>query len=347
MPTIAILRRRIALGAAFALCLSGTIAARGPACFAGMVSFTFDDGLSSVYDEAFPLLKKYRYPATIGIVLNRMTSGNKDYMDADTIRELEENGWEVASHGLTHKRPTEIPKFYAEEPIKDWDVDDQAPGVMFQAHYAYEKIAGLLDNGKPMKEIGSIEDVKDSPGTYYFDQMIGQIHIRPFKELRARPFKILPPEKLDIRSISYQREMEESKKGLEKFGFKVDTFLTPYNQWSADLKPICKLYYKQAAEGTQTANFKEKFDPYWLKRFSVSTDCSVELLIRLVRAYAMERDGWVIFCFHGVAEDVGYQPFPIAGLEEIVTFLHDNNIAVVTVAKGASLWKAASAGLPQ
>jgi hypothetical protein len=195
-----------------------------------------------------------------------------------------------------------------------------------------------------MKEVGSTEEVLKNPGSFYFDQMIGELHVRPFKELRAHPFKIMPQDKLDVVSISYQREMEESKKGLEKLGFKVDSFLTPYNQWALDLEPIAKLYYKQVAEGNQIANFKEKYDPYCLRRISVSTDCTVDQLIRLVRAYAMERDGWVIFCFHGIAEDVGWEPFPVSSFQELVDFLKENKIQVVTVSKGASLWKTAPAG---
>ncbi len=305
------------------------------ACMAGgMVSLTFDDGLKSVYDEAFPVLGKYNIKATAGIVLNRVTCGNDDYMNVEEVLELQRAGWEIASHSVTHKRPTEIPRFYSEEPITDWYTDDEYPGV-YQSKYNYEKISGLLEGDKVLKELGDLNQVRKTPGTFYFDQIIWEVHVHPYKKVS--------PEKLQVRSISYQREMEESSKGLEKLGFKVSSYVAPYNYWTTEISDKCKEYYRQAANGKQEANFREKFDRFWLTRFNVRTTAGTGELIRIIQRDAVEKNGWVIFCFHGIEDDLGWEPWSTESLEQLAMWLRENDIKTVTISEGVALFDPAGA----
>ena len=65
------------------------------------VVITFDDGFLDNYTDAYPILKKYRIPATISVVPKWV--GRGDMMSWEQIREL--NGdelIEIASHGLSH-----------------------------------------------------------------------------------------------------------------------------------------------------------------------------------------------------------------------------------------------------
>ncbi len=89
----------------------------------GMVTYSFDDGLANVYADALPILKKHHQKATVGIVYDRVISGNDDYLSVSQVMEMQNNGWEVASHGLTHKRPTEIPQYLYQESISAWVED--------------------------------------------------------------------------------------------------------------------------------------------------------------------------------------------------------------------------------
>ena len=52
----------------------------------GMVTLVFDDGLSSVYQYAFPVLSRYGLPATVGIIANRVDSGDADFMRRSSCR---------------------------------------------------------------------------------------------------------------------------------------------------------------------------------------------------------------------------------------------------------------------
>ncbi len=76
------------------------------------VSFTFDDGLSSTYTNAMPTLSKYGLTGTEYVITGcvGMTTApntcraNTDttYMSWDQIATMQNNGWEIGSHTVTH-----------------------------------------------------------------------------------------------------------------------------------------------------------------------------------------------------------------------------------------------------
>jgi peptidoglycan/xylan/chitin deacetylase (PgdA/CDA1 family) len=316
-------RIRLLTAAALLLTLTATTA-----WAKGMVTFSFDDGLSSVYSEAFPILKKHHLIATAGIVFNRVISGNDDYMDVPQVLELQRDGWEVASHGYTHKRPNDIPQYLFEEPVSGWEADERLRGV-YEAKYSYPLVAELWEDGRPMQAVSSLKEVAKTPGSYYHDTLIGAMHIRP-----SAPEH---PKKLDIRSISYQREMAESRKGLENLGFKVTTYVTPYNAWSLEMREISKYYYEQAANGGESANYKGKLDRYWLKRFFIHTLGPADEVTRLLKRNVIDKDGWVILCFHGIEDETGWQPWSADNLEQLAAWIQQEDIKVVTIAEGLEI----------
>lgn len=64
------------------------------------VVITFDDGYDNNFTEAFPILKKMQFPATIFIQVDGV--GRKGYMTWDDILILIENGIEIGSHTVHH-----------------------------------------------------------------------------------------------------------------------------------------------------------------------------------------------------------------------------------------------------
>ncbi len=312
-------------------------AAAGERCQAGMVSFAFDDGLASVYTHALPVLKRNRQAATIGVTYAFFAYGGKDFMTIKQIRALQEQGWEVASHGLTHSNPKKIPKLYSEEKITGWETEDKKLNI-YRAPYAYENIAGLLDGGSVMNAAASLRALGNAPGCYYFDDKRKQLYVRPSAPGRAG--------KLNIRSVSCEREIEFSKKELEKMGCKIRTYITPYNSWPAGLRELGEQHYSFIASGGNHANWRENFDPHSIGRFVVRSDDSVSALKKLVKRYAIENDGWVVFCFHGIGDNVGWEPWSVEKLEEFSSWLNKKGVKTVTVAEGAALFKASAVSTP-
>ncbi|MBN2255581.1 MAG: polysaccharide deacetylase family protein [Deltaproteobacteria bacterium] len=63
---------------------------------------TIDDGWQGVYDIAYPILKKYRYPATL-FVYTDLISGSKKTLSWDQVGEMMKNGIDMQNHTKTHR----------------------------------------------------------------------------------------------------------------------------------------------------------------------------------------------------------------------------------------------------
>ncbi|WP_233489626.1 polysaccharide deacetylase family protein [Solidesulfovibrio fructosivorans] len=294
-----------------------------------MVSIVFDDGLESVYQYAFPILEKLGLPATVGIIASRVDRGDPDFMTVAQIRDLAKAGWEVASHSLTHKRPIDIPKFYAQEnclllkPVR-------GQRAVYEAKYRYEELAGLIENGRLLRERSSDALVRYEPGSYYFDELIGEVIVHPFEPEDAV--------KQRIRAISYEREMDQSKAVLAGMGFAVTTYITPHNYWTPEMSALSKKFYSQTAGGGDDCNRKGSTDRYWLKRYTVHSDDTAQDIIRIVKEHAIREDAWVVFCMHGIGSNLGWEPWDAAKLAELAEFLKKQAVPVVTIDQGVKLW---------
>ncbi len=67
-----------------------------------IVSLTFDDGYTSLYNYGLPLLQKYGFKSTDFIISGMVTSGDSKYMAPAQIQSLYSAGEEIGSHTVTH-----------------------------------------------------------------------------------------------------------------------------------------------------------------------------------------------------------------------------------------------------
>ncbi len=65
------------------------------------VVITIDDGFSSVYKLAYPVLKKFEFPATLFLYTNFIADG-PNQLSWQEIREMIDQGMEIGSHSITH-----------------------------------------------------------------------------------------------------------------------------------------------------------------------------------------------------------------------------------------------------
>jgi len=64
------------------------------------IIISFDDGWSDQYQYAFPILKKYTYPATFFVFTNPI--GTRGFMTWDELREMQKAGMHIESHSRSH-----------------------------------------------------------------------------------------------------------------------------------------------------------------------------------------------------------------------------------------------------
>lgn len=70
------------------------------------VAIQFDDAYESVYELAFPVMRRYGIPGTVWVITGRV--GTADYMSWDQLRDLSQNGWTIGNHTQTGAVLTEL-----------------------------------------------------------------------------------------------------------------------------------------------------------------------------------------------------------------------------------------------
>ncbi len=295
----------------------------------GMVTLSFDDGLAGVYLHAFPILKQRNQTGVTGIIYTKLDAANNDYMTVGQIAELQASGWEIASHGYTHKRPTDIPKYYADERLNGFKPESRLEHA-FQTSYEYAQIACLLDSGQPLAEAGSLEDLCQAKSGFFFDREIEELHVKPLKP-KAKGSD------LDIRACSYERELDQSQKALTGLGFKVESYITPYNFWNREMQELARRYYRQVATGWGAPNTLETFNRLYISRNVIHQQDTVASVTRLLREQAVDKHEWVVLCFHDIGESVGWEPWAAERLDKLSEWLAANGLTTVTLAQGAKI----------
>jgi peptidoglycan/xylan/chitin deacetylase (PgdA/CDA1 family) len=65
-----------------------------------VITIMFDDGLSSVYEEALPLLERFGYPANVATVASMI--GKPGYMSVEEFKDVLSKGWALSDHTYSH-----------------------------------------------------------------------------------------------------------------------------------------------------------------------------------------------------------------------------------------------------
>ncbi|MBQ61629.1 MAG: polysaccharide deacetylase [Gammaproteobacteria bacterium] len=65
------------------------------------IAITFDDAYSSIYTEAYPLLKKKKFPFTIFVATN-LVGSSSHYLNWQQLAEMADNGALIANHTRSH-----------------------------------------------------------------------------------------------------------------------------------------------------------------------------------------------------------------------------------------------------
>lgn len=293
---------------------------------AGMVTLVFDDGLRGVHEYALPILKRHGLPAVSAVIVERLESDNADYMRPAQLRELEAAGWEIASHGATHRRIIDVPPLYADEAPARWRADPAAPG-MVQAYVPYAQIPCVAQGGARLAAAASPSQAARKPGLYFFDRITGELHVNPLPGVAEMPL-----------ACSYEREMDESRRRLKTLGFDAESYVVPYNYMNDAVLALGRRYYANMASGYGGDGLNHRPDRHGIIRSVVHEHDSAAELIGLVEREVRGKDAWLVLCLHDVGGPnggLGWEPWPAAELEAFAAWLKKSGVPVVTLKQGA------------
>ena len=66
------------------------------------IVLTFDDGYEDNYVEVLPIIKEFKFKATI-FVITDLVDKNPDYMTSVQLKEMQDNGFDIESHTTNHE----------------------------------------------------------------------------------------------------------------------------------------------------------------------------------------------------------------------------------------------------
>ncbi|MEZ4374623.1 MAG: polysaccharide deacetylase family protein [Polyangiaceae bacterium] len=92
---------------------------------------SMDDGMSSVYHRAWPILKRLKLPFSLGITTGLVEDRQRFTMSWDEVREMYDSGLvEIASHGHRHRGLANLPKKLIDEELtRSRELLEQRVGV--------------------------------------------------------------------------------------------------------------------------------------------------------------------------------------------------------------------------
>jgi hypothetical protein len=288
-----------------------------------MITFTFDDGYTSTFRNAAPILHEFGMTATVGAICNRVFWQNTpQFMGVDELRHLVTEGWEVASHSLFHRRLPLLPPSYADE-ATEWRYDRAIDA--FVADCPWQDVGTVVCGGKYLRRAPSLLHLQEMSAGFTHEPRRNRIYARTGDNSQMNG---------ELLFGSAEREIAESRRPFEENGFEINAFIVPYSMWPDYLHPLASRYYPIVATVRGRSNILGSVSPDSLSRISVNKDRPVREIIGRVEGQLLS-NSWSIICFHEIVPEIsGTYDWKISQFAELVRWVFSQKTKVCTLSSG-------------
>jgi peptidoglycan/xylan/chitin deacetylase (PgdA/CDA1 family) len=160
-----------------------------------------DDGWRSVYDIAYPILKKYGFPATLFVYTDLIDTENG--LSWGQLSELEENGIDIQCHSMTHESLDEFTKGSMKENFEALEKEISQSKALIENNLSKQCNYFSYPGGKPNSLISELLKKQGYRGAFTYNR-------------GGNPFFV--DNYMINRSIIYgSRDLKGFKKSLEIF----------------------------------------------------------------------------------------------------------------------------------
>lgn len=217
------------------------------------VSINFDDGFYSIYKNAYPILKRYNFKFTLGLIAgylkNRRLKNEDDYryLTIPEIKEMIKNlDIEIASHSLTHRYLTKLSKKEIEKEVKE--SKEQLEGI-----FGKEIVTFIYPYGK------------------YDERVIKSLIKNGYQQARGTAFGevnfLLKKWYLPIKDIRRDTKIEEILEYIDNNQFTILLFhrIVKKPKYFTDysIKDFEVLIYKLKERNIKIVTLKEMYEIWW------------------------------------------------------------------------------------
>ena len=256
------LRKRYRIVSLDELCLE----MENPATSGQAIAVTFDDGYRDLYTQAFPILQKYRIPATIFLIANSVESGEVSWYDRIFL--------------ATHVFPEKVLELTLDEP-RSFELTTPASRV----RAATQIVACLrrLSDARRRECCADLERKVALPPEQLADRMLTWPQIREMQKggIAFGSHTVSHPVVSRLSATAAEEELRQSKRVLEeRLGKPVEDFAFPFGQPAdcgvAAEEPLRRCGYRSAVTTTWGVN-SANTGRYRLRRVQIGEERSLAL----------------------------------------------------------------------
>ena len=151
------------------------------------VVITFDDGRDDNYENAYPVLKEYGFPATIFIISQLVDK--EPYLTWEQVREMSQNGIDFGSHTRHHRYLPDLPEDELRNEIfnSKKDIEDVLNKQI--NHFCYPSGGFTKLSKELMREAGYLSATTTNRGAYRDNKDLYELNrIKITNSDAVRPF---------------------------------------------------------------------------------------------------------------------------------------------------------------